>query len=191
MQNALNICVGSTNPVKMEAARLALEKVYANTTFDIQTIAAPSGVPDQPFGDEETLQGAKNRAKYAFDEYSKQSDTPLHFSIGIEGGVQRLHDGQLECFAWLVAYNGSNFGVARTAAFMLPKAISDLVDGGMELGHANDAIFGVVNSKQAGGAVGHLTKGLISRAEYYLPAMILALMPFQWPDMYFGENTGK
>jgi non-canonical (house-cleaning) NTP pyrophosphatase len=45
-----------------------------------------------------------------------------------------------------------NPSVARTAAFILPPSISNLMENeGMELGHASDKIFSKNNSKHAEG----------------------------------------
>jgi len=75
-------------------------------------------------------------------------------------------------------------GCARTSAFALPPAICALVAAGMELGDADDKVFGSSNAKQAGGTVGHLTLGVIDRTLYYEQAVVLAFIPFHWPDLY-------
>jgi non-canonical (house-cleaning) NTP pyrophosphatase len=49
---------------------------------------------------------------------------------------------------------------------------------GMELGVADDQVFGRVDSKREGGSVGLLSGGLIDRTAYYEHAMTLALVPF-------------
>jgi non-canonical (house-cleaning) NTP pyrophosphatase len=99
-------------------------------------------------------------------------------------------DGEkMECFAWTAVYNGKNMGTARTASFFLPKQIRDLVLEGMELGDADDKVFGTVNAKQGDGTVGHLTKGIINRTQYYAPAVVLAFVPFMWPDLYPTATT--
>lgn len=56
--------------------------------------------------------------------------------------------------------------------------------GGMELGDADDAVFGTKNAKQGDGTVGHLTHNVIDRTKYYTSAVILAMIPFHWPDLY-------
>lgn len=48
----------------------------------------------------------------------------------------------------------------------------------MELGHADDQVFGRVDSKKKDGVVGILTHGAIDRAHYYQHALVLALIPF-------------
>jgi len=66
----------------------------------------------------------------------------------------------------------------------LPPQVTKYVREGMELGQADDIVFGSSNNKQKGGAVGHLTNGVIGRSEYYKHAVILAFVPFQWPELY-------
>jgi non-canonical (house-cleaning) NTP pyrophosphatase len=75
------------------------------------------------------------------------------------------------------------FGLAKTAAFMLPPSISKLCDK-MELGAADDYILGRTNSKCGSGTVGKLTDGIIDRSAYYEHALILALVPWIRPDVY-------
>ena len=55
---------------------------------------------------------------------------------------------------------------------------------GVELGVANDQVFQEDNSKEAGGAVGSLTRGIISRQALYEHAMVLALIPFLQPPLF-------
>ena len=53
-------------------------------------------------------------------------------------------------------------GSSKTATLVLPPPIANLVRAGEELGTADDKVFGSKNNKQAGGTVGHLTRGFIS-----------------------------
>ena len=145
---------------------------------------SPSGVSDQPVGDEETSRGATNRAIHAYKAYQETHEgrSPA-FSVGLEGGIDRKSRG-MECFAYMVIFDGNTFGSAKTATFTLPEAIATLVDGGMELGEADDQVFRTINSKQGQGTVGQLTKGAISRTSYYVDAVCLAFIPFLWPELY-------
>jgi non-canonical (house-cleaning) NTP pyrophosphatase len=52
----------------------------------------------------------------------------------------------------------------------------------MELGDADDAVFGRSNSKQANGSIGLLTDDALTRTEYYVQAVIMALIPFKKPQ---------
>jgi non-canonical (house-cleaning) NTP pyrophosphatase len=88
-------------------------------------------------------------------------------------------------FAWMVILNNENtIGKAKTASFFLPEAINKMVSEGMELGEADDKLFRQRNSKENGGAVGILTNGVISRADYYQQALSLALIPFLKKEFY-------
>ena len=46
------------------------------------------------------------------------------------------------------------------------------------LGDADDAVFADTNSKQKGGTVAKVTKGMVDRTAYYEHALHLALVPF-------------
>lgn len=77
------------------------------------------------------------------------------------------------------------WGYAKTGSFLLPPALGDLViNKNMELGHADDMVFNRVNSKHRGGTIGILTDGEIDRADYYVHALKMALIPFIRPELY-------
>jgi inosine/xanthosine triphosphatase len=139
---------------------------------DVIGIAAASGVPSQPWGDEETLAGARHRLA---DAKREAADV----WVGIEGGlihaVGRL--GQVDAMAWLVAEHADGrIGTARTATFELPPALAERVLAGDELGPADDALHGTHGNKTRGGTVGRLTRGVITRRAYYAHAAVLALV---------------
>jgi inosine/xanthosine triphosphatase len=185
LHSKMIIAVGSTNPVKINSARNGLSQGLQLEINPDSVIGfnVPSLVPDQPIGDKETKQGATNRAKAAYDACLLEKGK-ADYAVGLEGGIQILEDGDMECFAWMVVYDGKKFGCARTCSFNLPRAISSLIESGMELGDADDAVFGVKNNKQRGGTIGHLTRGVIDRTKYYEQAIILATIPFLHENLY-------
>lgn len=171
-----HILVASTNPVKIQCALDGFQRMFPAESFDVSGVSVPSGVSDQPMSDAETLQGAINRAKAALE-----TTLDTEFGVGIEGGCEEI-DGQLHAFAWVVVLSLEHpdiIGKSRTATFILPEEVASLVRQGVELGHADDQVFGRSNSKQQNGAVGLLTDDLIDRAAYYEHAVILALIPFK------------
>lgn len=172
----MKIVVGSRNPVKKRAAEKAFGKVYPDAQIEVQDVAVPSGVSDQPFGDNDTRLGARNRARNA------RSEVPdADFCVGFEGGVDVLGD-TLTAFAWIaVVDRDGRLGEARTVTLPLPPAVHALVDDGLELGEANDRVFATVNSKQQGGAFGLLTDGLYTRESVYTEAVVVALVPVTNP----------
>lgn len=165
------IIIASKNPAKIQAVENAFSKVFPKEQFQYEGISVPSGVPDQPIGEEETLVGAENRVENAKQKFDGD------YWVGLEGGVAESGN-QLEAFAWMVIKSKEMYGKGRTGSFFLPSKVAELVHGGMELGHADDVVFGQSNSKQKGGAVGLLTNNLLTRTTYYEQALILALIPF-------------
>ncbi|MDX9863565.1 MAG: inosine/xanthosine triphosphatase [Anaerolineaceae bacterium] len=172
------IIVASKNPVKLEAVRLGFEQLFTDETFDVQGLAVSSGVDDQPFTHEETLQGAVNRVAQA-----RQKCSEADYWVGIEGGVEQVN-GELHAFAWVVVRSASLQGKGCTGTFVLPPRVSELVYGGMELGDADDVVFQRSNSKQENGAVGLLTGDVITRTSLYAHAVVLALIPFRNTALY-------
>lgn len=180
----MNITVASLNPVKIECARRGFERMFPGAAFEITGVNVPSGVSVQPIGSEETLQGALNRARNA-RELQPEAD----YWVGVEGGVENV-GREMAVFAWVVVLSKTQCGKGRTGTFFLPQAVAELVRQGMELGEADDRVFGRVNSKQANGAIGLLTDDAIDRTSYYEPAVIMALIPFKHPQLYADNPAG-
>lgn len=174
----MNVLVASNNPVKIAATAQAFQQMFPEHEWEVSGAHAPSGVSAQPFSDEETWLGAKNRVA-ALQESHPNAD----FWVGIEGGVKRYAD-QIETFAWMLITSPTQTGKARSAGFFLPPRVIELLDEGLELGHANDRLFEAENSKQKGGALGLLTHGVLTRTDLYVPALMMALIPFRRADLY-------
>lgn len=172
------VIIASLNPIKIQAVKFGFGQMFPNREFDFQGTGFDSPVSAQPIGDEETLRGAAERAQLAQNLHPEAD-----FWVGVEGGVAGNAQA-MEAFAWVVVISKQRSGSARSAAFYLPPEIARLVANGMELGHADDLVFGRNNSKQANGAVGILTNDVIDRKALYAPAVILALIPFIHPELY-------
>lgn len=149
--------------------------MFPGGDFSVRGCPAESGIPAQPMSDAETLDGAVRRAKDA-----QTRDAGADYWVGIEGGCEARF-GELLTFAWIVVLSSKSdlVGKGRTGAFCLPKDVASLVLQGIELGDADDRVFGRRNSKQGNGAVGLLTGDVMDRRSYYEGAVILALIPFK------------
>jgi inosine/xanthosine triphosphatase len=182
----MKVVVASKNPVKITASREAFATVFPDESIDVSSISVDSGVGDQPQSDAKTRKGARARVMNAC-----VSAPAADFWVGLEGGVEVV-DEQLMAFAWM-AVKGRLGGVseARSPTLLLPPAVKQLVDEGLELGEANDRVFSTVNSKQGGGAYGLLTGGLYTREGIYAQTLIIALTPFVnelYPQFRNGER---
>lgn len=171
------IAVGSTNPVKIAAVRAVMSGVAPHAT--VEGIAVPSTVADQPFGDEETIRGARARAVAA------RATLGADLGVGIEGGVVELADGSMQTCAWavIVDANGRS-GVGGSLAMPLPSSVATMIREGTELGVAMDRLIGAHGTKHGSGAVGILTNGLVDRQRAYEILVIYALGPFLRADLY-------
>lgn len=172
------LVIASQNPVKANATLAGFERMFPDTQFDLQTVDVDSGVAHQPMTEAETLRGAENRARAA-----RQAIPEADYWVGIEGGIEDLSAGML-AYAWVVVLSEGPAGKGRTGGFLLPEAVARLVREGLELGLANDRIFGRENSKQQEGAIGLLTGNVMDRTELYEHAVVLALVPVKSPVFF-------
>jgi inosine/xanthosine triphosphatase len=171
--NEMTIVIASHNPAKIRAVEDAFATQFPGVRMKFLPVRVESGVSEQPVSDEETRQGAQNRAINAAKHHPRAD-----FSVGLEGGVEAIGD-QLMTIAWMaVLGKGSDLSMARTVSLPLPPAVKELMDAGLELGDANDRVFSTVNSKHEGGAFGLLTGGRYTREGVYTQALVIALVPF-------------
>ncbi|MBX7213416.1 MAG: DUF84 family protein [Thermoflexales bacterium] len=169
------IAVGSTNPVKVDAARLGAGRLFGVADLRVLAVATDSGVRAQPQDDAETIAGATARATAALG-----ASPEAEYGIGLEGGVAET-EGRLFTFTWCVAARrGGATSAVCTLRYELPRELAELVRAGLELGDASDRVYGRHNSKQAEGAVGLITRGALTRLEAYAPAVTLALARVTW-----------
>ncbi len=172
----MHIAIGSTNPVKQNAAQQVLRLVFPDATF--AGIAVASGVSHQPMDEAETRQGAINRARAA------RQALYADLGIGLEGGVQETEFGMFTC-AWCAIVNSNGkVGLGGSSAVQLPLAVAAAVRQGQELGLAMDEFCATTGIKHGLGAIGVLTNGLSSRQAAYQHLLELALAPFVRSDWY-------
>lgn len=170
------IAVGSINPVKVEAARSIVTRVWPEA--QVVAVDAPSGISEMPMSDAETIAGAINRAKVACIQLGAD------LGIGLEGGVHPEPFG-LTLMGWAAIVDGNGRqGLAGAARLPLPHHIAQRVLAGEELGDVMDDILNDHNVKQKGGAVGALTAGLIPRGQAFAQAVAYALSPFIVPELH-------
>ena len=174
----IKVVVSSLNPVKSDAVEKGFRRMFPHEQLNIVQTTVESGVSDQPMTDSDSRKGASNRALNA-----RNAVPDGDFWVGVEGGCDYLDDDMV-AFAWIVVQGNERRGSARTALFRLPKEVQRLVESGLELGLADDQVFGEENSKQNSGAVGLLTGDVVTRTTLYEQAVILALIPFKNQELY-------
>ncbi|WPB80545.1 inosine/xanthosine triphosphatase [Archangium violaceum] len=177
---SITIAVGSTNLAKTSAAKTICERAFPGCT--VAAVEVPSGVPEQPIGQDQTSTGARNRARAAL-----AAVPGARMSVGFEGGVDE--EGNLiNCVAVVEA--GGRENLTWGVRFPLPPAVVARVLRGEELSRVMDEVTGRNESKKQQGAVGILTNGLFTRAEMWQGPLACALMPFLHPELYPAPVPG-
>jgi inosine/xanthosine triphosphatase len=173
----VKVTVGSTNPVKTAATLAVLRRVYGDGV-DVESVAVASGVSHQPWGSEEALRGALNRARAA------QQLNGATLGVGFEGGLLEVEGRVFTCAWCAVARDDGVVGVAGGENVLLPPPVAADVRAGMELGPAMDALTGLYNTKQGSGAIGILTRGILDRQAAYEHLLMMALARLLTPSYY-------
>lgn len=176
----MKVVIASKSPVKEEAVRQGFKALFPEEEFIFECIKADSGVSEQPMSNDEMRSGAIGRIKHV-REISPNAD----FYVGLEGGVEEMF-GDLYNYGWVVIESRDNKrGYGQTFGFALPPAIRDLIlHHGMEQSHASDKVLAKSNSKTGTGTIGPLTNDFITYTDWYVPAVIGALIPFLKKDLY-------
>lgn len=179
--------VGSTNPPKLEGVRAALDAFFRDVT--IEGIDVESGVPDQPLGFEEIVEGARNRAEGA------RRGVACDLGVGYEDGLVTLpgYLGSWFNIGCAAVSDGVRISLGLSSGFSYPPACSEpAVAERQPIGALFDRLWrerrgdSADSADPAIGNVGKLTLGALTRAEYTRHAVLCALTPLIHPDLYAG-----
>ena len=180
----MNVVVGSKNPVKLNATRNILGRIYRDIT--VSSANVDSGVPDQPFGLDQTVKGAVNRAKNAYTE-------EFELSVGIESGLLNVPEtltGYID-LQWCAIYDGKNITIEASSGFEYPPSVIKEVLNGVEVGDVMDKVIGVDDLGQKKGAVSYLSMEMLNRTENTEECVLTAMIPRMNKDIYFKTPTKK
>ena len=169
----MKICIGTKNQAKIAAVKEGFQ-LYENASFISLNI--PSLVSEQPFSDEETIQGAINRAKGAVLEGAGD------IGIGLEGGVQRTKDGLYICNWGALSKADGEVFIAGGARIPLPLEIEEQLLLGEELGPVMDKYANKHNVRHHQGAIGILTNGKITRSAMFTHVMDLLIGQYEYKN---------
>lgn len=147
------VYLGSLNPVKIKAVEMVVNKPVIGVEVD-------SGVGVQPLSDEETIQGAYNRAK---------SIKEVGLRFGLEAGVQMLKTTMyLVNWGVLIDENNHEYFAGGTR-IPLPNYIKDeVLKGEKELATIIDEYFQTQNIKHKEGAIGIFTANFVTRVDIFI-----------------------
>ena len=167
----VRVAAGSLNPAKRAAVERAAHAFFPDAT--VEAAGVPSGVPDQPWGDDETARGARERATRA------RAACDADYGVGVESGVAEGPGGRLYVVAWAAAVDrAGRAAYGASERFALPEPIAAALragSAGVELGPVIDALVGEPGLARREGAVSVLTGGRRDRTEMLFVACLHAL----------------
>lgn len=168
----MKVYVGSENPSKIEAVKVALKALgYSNA--DVCGMEADSKVGSKPV-DDDIVKGARNRNEDMYFKCEKWD-----YLISIEGGIEENNgDYYLVTYAVVendkgVSFEGKSIGVPVT------KRMYEYYKSGKSINKLIDCLFGTTDNKKGSGISGFLSDDIFKRSKMDSEAVISALLPFE------------
>jgi inosine/xanthosine triphosphatase len=208
----ITIAVGSKRGPKLNAVTVALQAFSAALAHDAQLevvgVEVESGVSHTPASREELMRGARQRAE-ALVEMARQSGSAWQYFVGLEGGLDVVHEGasademlrhsglqqngrrRVFLESWAYVSDGARGHYGRSGSIELPEALAhEVLENGVELAVAIDRFAGAVGIRDAQGAWGVLSTNFITRQEAFRVAVLAAFAPFYNAKMYRTAAVG-
>jgi len=171
----MKIAVGTLNNGKIQSVKNGLSRYEDYLSAEIIGVKVDSGVSNQPIGLEETIVGAQNRARLAFDSVGAE------FGFGLESGiflVPQTKSDYMDTTACAI-YDGKEFHLGLSSCFEYPREMikkvlvegKDIGEVALEMGFSDNKNFA-----EKEGMIGILTKGVIDRANYSEQAVHMAMI---------------
>lgn len=169
----IKINIGSINPAKVDALKEIMLNYPWLKDAEVCSVDAGSRVDDQPKSLNETIMGAKNRAKSAFQN--------CNYSFGIESGlmaVPQTTTGYMDVSACAI-FDGKEYCLGLSSAWEPPKKVVEyMLQKGMDMNEAAHKA-GLTKNPKIGsteGLIGIMSKGMLTRKEYTKEAIRTALI---------------
>lgn len=166
-QFEFGLCLGSTSAHKLEALKEACLRIGLKT--EIKTALVESDINMQPYGFEETYQGALNRAKHT------QAENPKSLAIGLENGIIAIKDKFVDVAVIVVLMPNNQEFVGTSVGIEFPK---EAVETARVRGFHITTVGSVIAETMGGsGTDPHstLTHGKVSRKEILVDAISAVL----------------
>jgi inosine/xanthosine triphosphatase len=168
----LTVAVGSTRQPKLDGVEEALANLaprFHAGRFEVVAVDIPSGVRHTPLSREETMAGARQRAE-ALRSIARERQQRWKYFVGLEGGLEVvLEFGERRVFLenWAYVADCSGRGAfGRSGGVELPGPLVErVIDSGVELADAIDAYAQGQGIRNAQGAWGVLTGGILTRRD--------------------------
>lgn len=188
----IHVAAGTTRLPKLNAVWEALTvfgpTLDPNAQFELVSVDVPSTVRRTPLTRAETMSGARGRVR-ALETLAREQGNRWRYFVGLEGGLEVIDDaGSRRVFLQSWAYVADDAGRSawgHSGGILLPEALATaVVDEGVDLAEAIDALAGSRGVRDAQGTWGVLSRNLITRQDAFRIAVINAFAPFYNTEIY-------
>ena len=177
----LLVAVGSKNPVKVRATRSAFRAFFPSSR--VVGVSVETGIPPQPVGWDQILEGAVKRAVGALEKVERSV-----FGVGIEAGIvpfPKTVSGYFDAQLAAIADRDGLITLGGSPLFEYPpEVVEEVFSKGVEVEEVMERISGVQQIGEKFGAIGFLTKKHYTRFEITKMAVVAALIPRVNPCLY-------
>ena len=169
----MTVLIGTKNPGKIEGAKNALKKYFADV--EVEGVKISSNVSEQPVG-VETYEGAVNRVDNLI-AYAQENNLKADLYLSVESGLtSELGFWAITNIAVIKNAKGET-GVGSSASFPVPNKYVEQIKT-ETLGTVMDNIFNESDLRSSTGGIGLLTKEVVTRTDLTTQAFLMALTPF-------------
>ena len=194
----IQIAVGSTRRPKLAAVSEAIRDFGAvlapGMEFEVIGVEVDSGVGHTPANRAELMQGARQRAEMLV-RFAQGKNEEWRYFVGLEGGLDVIEEGssrRVLLESWAYVSDGRNGHYGRSGGVEIPQALArEVLENEVELSASIDRFAGAVGIRDAQGAWGVLSSGLISRTEAFRVAVVAAFAPFYNAKMYHAASAAR
>jgi len=205
----MRIAIGSERPPKIQAVQRAVQIIGTRLFPSPKSIEylprmVESGVSELPLSLEELMQGAFGRVQNLIRQLESEG-TKADFYVGLEGGFFQMLDLQTKqtltfLQGWVYVFNGRKGAFGCTSGIPVPPELARMAYAerlpAEKINAYLDSQSGERDIRSRQGAFGLFSRGLFTRDESFVHALLCAFAPFYNPNLYaslpqvnLGEKT--
>ncbi|MEI6843228.1 MAG: inosine/xanthosine triphosphatase [bacterium] len=169
----MKIAIGTTSELKVRALKSAMGRLSIDA--EVIQIKTDSKVSSQPFGYEEMIIGATNRATQCKNEINSD------ISIAVESGLVEIGENYFDIACVCAISKDGNKSFAYSAGYLVPEwMIKEIKEDGTELGFITQRLSGDSDKDP----LKYFSGSIIKREELLSEAIILALIKLSNENRY-------
>ena len=160
----MNIAIGTTSELKVRALRNAVSRLGIDA--EVIPHKTDSKVSSQPFGYDEIILGATNRATQCKNELDAD------ISIAVESGLVQLGEQYFDIACVCAISKDDRKSFAYSSGYFVPEwMVKEIKESNVELGYMTQKLSGDVDKDP----LKYFSHGAIKREELLSQAILLAL----------------